>query len=200
VYFNDIVYRANATTTAGESPLTTAAKWDDADNEVLLDGPGTIISKEIAASKITPETIGALSETTAYAGWKTQWDGISEVKKKAGMVAYASFDEVQKLQENQNTKFGYAAGNAGIDVEQGKPFVMRNTGGRLTVRPQSWMAGSERIIMTVPNNIAFGTDQTSALNKVGKMVETLHGYKAIMKFVIACQIADLEELYLNDRP
>lgn len=198
VYFNDIVYKANATTAAGESPTTTAAKWDDVDSQALLDGPAKIIADAITATDITPVTIGATDETTAYAGFKDQWDQIPEAQKNGGMIAYASYDEVQKLQENQNTKFGYAAGNANIDVEQGRPFLLRNSGGRLLVRPQTWMKDSSRIIMTKQNNLTFGTDQTSALNKVGKLVEHLHGYKAIMKFVIAFQIGDLEVFHCND--
>lgn len=200
VYFTDIVFKCVTITTAGQTPVTHAAKWVDVDNEVLVDGPGTVIAKEITDSKIAPVTVGATSITTSYAGFKEQWDSIPEVHKNGGMIAYASFDEVQKLQENQNVKFGYAAGNAGIDVEQGKPFLLRNSGGRLLVKPQTWMKDSERVIMTKANNLTFGTDQTSALNKVGKMIETLHGYKSIMKFVIAFQIADLDPFYVNDRP
>jgi hypothetical protein len=61
------------------------------------------------------------------------------------------------------------------------------------------MGASRRTIITRPGNLVFGTDQVSNLNKIGKVVETLHGYRTVTKFTLAHQIRDLEFISVNDQ-
>lgn len=199
VYYKEVIYEATATTTAGESPESAAAKWKDVDNKVLMDGPGTIIAKEITASALTPVTTGTYDDTDAYDAYMEVWNSIPEARKRKGLRVFSSYDSVQDLTTNLNKKFGSGVGIANADIEEGKSFLLKGTGGRLRVQPVTWMGSSRRIIMTVKGNLVVGTDQVGDTSKVSKVVETLHGYDSVAKFMLSCQWADLEELTVNDQ-
>lgn len=201
VLFNDIIYKCVTATNAGESPTTHPAKWSDADAEVLMDGIGTIIAKEITATNLTAFASGALDETDAYEGVKEMWKAQSQAfRTKGTTILYTGVDMAEDIMERQNTLFGSGKGIANADVEEGKPFYLKNTNKRLLVKPAQWMGTSRRLIMTKPKNLVFGTDQLSEMNKIGKMVDTLHGFKTIVKFILSCEIADLEVLKVNNQP
>lgn len=202
VIFGDskIIYRAVATPGTGESPATHEAKWVDADAAVLLDGPGTVIAAEIAASKLAAYAGGAFNNTDAYNVIKGQWeDDVTDAHKNEGMVAYVSYGAAEDIAQHQNTLFGSGKGIANADVEEGVPFYLKNTNKRLLVMPSLWMGTSRRIIISTKKNLTFGTDQVSNLNSIGKVVETLHGYNTVSKFTLAFQIRDLEPLSVNNQ-
>lgn len=201
ILFNDVVWKniSGSTTTAGESPLTASAKWEDVDNKVMYDGPDAIIRNAITNEGLTTVGTGSFSETTAYGYVKDMWAEVTEPHKNQKMVAYMSYDAVSDLTENINSLFGSGKGIGGVDVEEGKTFIMKNTGGRLTIKPCTWMGASRRIIITHPTNPVVGLNQAGDAQKVGKVVETLHGYRAIVKFIMGFQFRDLETLYVNDQ-
>jgi hypothetical protein len=204
VYFDagdkrgSIVYRCVTITTAAQSPTTHPAKWVDVDNTVVFDGPGTIIANEIADSNLSAFAGGSFDDTTAYEAFKDQFDAIPEAYKR-NKIAYCSLDVASDLQANVNKEFGSGKGIGGADLDTINSFALRNTAGRLTVKPVTWMGSSRRIIMTSATNIVPGTDMLSDFNSVGKVIETLHGYDAVVKYMLTCQIADLEDLYVNDQ-
>lgn len=204
VLFGDdnIIYKCVTNTSEGESPSSAAAKWVDADAAVLLDGPGTLIASEISGSNLAAYAGGAFTNADAYDVIKGQWeDDVTEAHKNApgGMVAYVSYGAAEDIAQHQNTKFGSGKGIANADVEEGVPFYLKNTNKRLQVRPSLWMGNSRRIIITRPKNLVFGTDMTSDMNRIGKLIETLHGYNTVSKFALAFQIRDLEPLSVNDQ-
>lgn len=201
VIFNDVVYKniSGSTTTAGESPVSAAAKWQDVDNKVIFNGPDAIIKTAIASEGLAPVATGSFSETTAYSYFKDMWGDVTEAHKSGGMVAMVSYDVAADLAENVNSLFGSGKGIGGVDVEEGREFILKNTGGRLKIKPCTWMADSRRIIMTKPGNAVLGLNQASDAQKVGEMVKTLHGYRAIVKFMMGFQFRDLEVLYVNDQ-
>lgn len=201
ILFNDVVYKniSGSTTTAGDSPISAAAKWQDVDNQVMYDGPDAIIKAEIAGGDLTAVGTGTFNETDAYAYVKDMWGAVTEAHKNQGMVAYVSYDVAADLAENVNSLFGSGKGIGGVDVEEGREFILKNTGGRLRVKPCTWMGASRRIIITHSTNPVIGLNQASDAQKVGKVVETLHGYRAIVKFMMGFQFRDLETLYVNDQ-
>jgi len=201
VFFADdnIYYKANATTVAGESPSTTPAKWDDVDNQVMYDGPGTIIADEITATNITPVVTGALDNTNAYDKVMLVWDSIPEKDKNRKLELHCAFVVVEDIIAHHNTKFGSGNSIGGYDLDTNKPFILKGTANRLTIKPASWMAGSGRTVVIAPGNIKVGTNQNHEFNNVSKVVETLHGYKSVAKFALASQIADLESIWVNDQ-
>jgi len=85
----------------------------------------------------------------------------------------------------------------GKDSGDGKMYVW-GSGKKWEVRECSWMGSSQRIIMTQFDNMIVGTN-IAATPGITKTVETLHGYKSVAKFLIGSEIADLENLYVNDQ-
>jgi hypothetical protein len=202
VYFNDIVYKMvdADNTTAGQSPETHEAKWRDVDNEVICDGPDHIIEEELTSGGLlVAGTGGSFDDDTAYDAFLDMWAVIPEAHKNRGMVAHVSYDTQADLAINLNKLFGSGVGIGNVDVEEGKSFKLKNTGGRLTIQPHTWMRDSSRIIMTLPGNPVLGMNQVGDANKVGKIVENLHGYEAIVKYMIGFQFRDTEVLYVNDQ-
>lgn len=201
VYFNEIIYEmvAGAATTAGESPISAQAKWADVDNKVICDGPDVIIKRAISQEGLLTAATGTFDDTDAYAYAHEIWGNIPEVHKNKGMVTYCSFDAAQDIATNQNKLFGSGVSIGGVDVEEGKPFYLRNSAKRNKIMPVSWMGGSRRLITTMEGNLIVGMNQVSDTNKVGKVVETLHGYRAIVKWMLGTQFRDLEVLYVNDQ-
>jgi len=158
-----------------------------------------VIKKAISTEGLLAVGTGTFNETDAYAYFKEMWGAVTEAHKNKGMVAHVSYDVQQDLAENINTLFGSGKGIGGVDIEEGNSFIMKNTGGRLKIVPHTWMGSSRRVIMTHPGNAVLGLNAASDSQKVGKVVETLHGYRAIVKFILAFQFRDLENLYVNDQ-
>lgn len=200
-YTDGVIYKniSGSTTTAGESPVSAAAKWQDVDNKVIFDGPNAVITTAIASEGLSAVGTGTYDETDAYAYIKDMWENVTEAHKNGGMVAYVSYDAAADIAENVNSLFGSGKGIGGVDVEEGREFILKNTGGRLRIKPCTWMVDSRRIIITKPGNAVVGLNQASDSQKVGKMVDTLHGYRAIVKFMMGFQFRDLEVLYVNDQ-
>lgn len=200
-YFNEVIYKniSGAATTAGQSPLTHPAKWRDVDNAVICDGPNKLITYGVTNEGLLVASTGAYDATNAYEAFKSQWSVVSEEHKNKGMIAYVSYGSHEDLVVNQNKLFGTGQGISGSDIEEGQAFKLKGTAGRLTVKPVTWMKDSRRIIMTQPGNLILGMNQVTDANKVGKLVHTLHGFRAIVKWVICTQFRDLETLYINDQ-
>lgn len=201
VLYKEIIYKqvSAGTTTAGESPETASAKWQDVDNKVLINGPDAVIKKAIADEGLLAVGTGTFDDTDAYDYFKDMWGAVTNAHKNRGMVAHVSYDVQQDLAENINTKFGSGKGIGGVDIEEGKSFIMKNTGGRLKIVPHTWMGASRRVIITHPGNAVLGLNAASDSQKVGKVVENIHGFEAIVKFILAFQFRDLANLYVNDQ-
>jgi hypothetical protein len=198
---NSIVYKAIATPGTAESPLTHAAKWEDADASVMMDGPGTIVAEEIAATNLIPFAGGTFDQTDGYDYILEQWGIIPEARKNSdmGMVAYASFGAAQDIATQSNTKFGSGTHIANNDIEEGVPFYLKGTNKRLLVIPSLWMGTSRRIIITKRKVLHFGTDLISDMNSIGKVIEDIHGYSTVSKWVLNSQFSDLEVVYVNNQ-
>lgn len=201
VLFEEVIYKniSGSVTTAGQSPTTHPLKWLDVDALSICDGPHKILTTALASEGLVAAQTGTFNETDGYDYAKEMWDAVTEEHKNKGMVALTSFDAAQDIATQQNFKFGSGKGIANADVEEGIPFKLRNSNGRLTIKPVTWMKASRRIIMAHPGNLIVGMNQTSDVNKVGNLVPTLHGFSAIVKWMICTQFRDLEPLYVNDQ-
>ena len=199
VYFNEVIYKCVTITTAGESPATSTAKWEDVDNQVICTGPNELIKTAIASEGLLTMNTGTFNDTDAYEYVKEMWAAIPEAQKNEGMEANVSFGVHEDISTRSNTLFGSGKGISGVDIEEGRQFAMKGTSGRLIIKPRTWMRGSRRVIISKPGNLIVGMNQISDVNKVGKMVETLHGFRAIVKWMIGAQFRDLGNLYLNDQ-
>lgn len=200
VNFNESIYEANASTSAGESPTTHPAKWDLRNAESICTGLGTIIANEITASALTPVTTGAVSSSTAYGDFQDVWRNLDVALQKKSMnpTIYCSYDVFQKYVDNVETLFGN--GNLEELPElSGGDVYLRKTARRCKIVPCTWMGSSQRIICTPKDNLVMGTNSLDDFNGIGKTVETLHGFDAICKYMLGFQIQDLAALSVNDQ-
>jgi hypothetical protein len=189
------IYKLLSTTTAGQSPDTHPAKWQKINASAIATGIGTIIAKEIAASALTPITTGAITNTNALTKVEQMYNAMTVPHKNKGGVIRVSPDVYRKYVEHERSVYGNTVSSP--EFGDGKKYVY-GTGKKWELRECTWMGASQRIIMTQFENIAFGTNLVD-MPGITKTVETLHGYDAVAKFLVGFEIADLENLYVNDQ-
>ncbi len=199
VKFSEVVYKCVTTTLAGESPTTHPAKWLDVDTISICDGPGTVIASAITASDLdNVVATGAISSTNAWAKVNDMYDTLTDSVRNTGGRVLISHDVYKKYLIDEKTEFSNVMVPSDAD---GDKYVW-NSGKRWKLKVCSWMGSSQRIIfepMVAGKGVIYmGIDKAGDENKL-KTVETLHGYKAIAKFVMAFQISDPEILYVNDQ-
>lgn len=198
VKFEKNFYECLTATTAGQSPATAAAKWEQRNNTVICTGPGTIIKNERAAGKLIPIATNPFTNTNTVSELQKVWLGTPVKFRNKKSIMRISFDVFDKYRADYDTRYG--KGNGIADDTEDRPVIyLKGSGSRCELRPCTYMGDSQLVWLTLDKNAVMGTDQESALNQIGKMVPTLHGYKAIMKFLLGFQIQDLEVLYVNDK-
>lgn len=200
VNFNEDIYEANASTSAGQSPSTHPAKWDLRNAESICTGLGTIIANEITGSAITPVTTGTITSSNAYAKFQLVWRALPTALQKKSMnpTIYCSYDVYELYLDNIETLFGN--GNLEeLPESKGGDVYLRKTAKRCRIKPVTWMGSSQRLICCPADNLVMGTNQLDDMNNIGKKVDTLHGFKAICKYLIGFQIQDLDALVVNDQ-
>ena len=202
VNFENNIFKANDTTTAGQSPTSTPAKWDNVDADVVFDGPGTIIAAEITAGNLTNViTTGAITSTNGVASLQAVSHGAPIKVRNKGLIQYISFGSYENYIADHNTRYGSGNGVGGSDLEENPDGVyLKGSARKVFIKPVTWMGDSGRVIQTFKANMLVGGNIISDANKIGKKVETLHGFKAITKFLLGFNVADLEVLYVNDQP
>lgn len=187
------IYKLAITTTAGENPISAPTKWTKINTTATCTGFGKKFADEITASTITPITTGALTTTNSFDKIELMYKGMTVAHRNKGGVVRVSPDVFRNYLTHERAIFPYATDKNSGD---GKKYIY-GTGNKWEIRPCSWMGASGRVIMTPFDNLVMGTNLT---NNPGltNVVPTLHGYKAVAKFLIGFEIADLECLYLND--
>lgn len=202
VNFNHDIYECTDAggTSAGQSPTTHPALWTLRNAESVVDGLGTVIASIISGSEIPSDNIinsGAISNSNAVDVIENQWNEIPERYRRGGLTAYISWNVYYKYLEQFKTKYGYSDF---VNKANGNGIVpVFNAGNRLQLKPCTWMKDSQRVIMTRKDNLIMGTDVLGDFNQIKKTIETLHGYKAVAKFILSFQVADTEMLFINDQ-
>lgn len=200
-YTDKSFYQANQTTTAGDTPVSAPAKWDNINNTAICDGLGTIIVNEIAGGGIPAGQVIAtnvISSTNAVAELRKLYLGAPLKFRGKKAIMYISPSVMENYRADYDTRYG--KGNSIADNTEDMPVIyLKGTQQRVRLKECSWMGVSQRVIYTFDQNLVMATNQLDAANSIGKMIPTLHGYKAIMKYLIGFQIQDLEVLYVNDK-
>lgn len=189
------IYKLLSTTTAGQSPDTHPAKWQKINASAIANGIGTILAKEISASAIAPVATGAITNANALTKFEQMYNAMTVPHKNKGGVVRVSPDVYRKYIEHERSIYGNTV--ASPEFGDGKKYIY-GTGKKWEIRECTWMNASQRIIMTQFDNLAFGTNLVG-IPGITKTVETLHGYDSVAKFLIGFEIADLENLYVNDQ-
>lgn len=188
------IYKCITTTTAGQSPDTHPAKWSKVNELVISKGWGTIIADEITATNVTATTTGALTNANALDKVEVMYNAMTVAHRKLGGEIKMSHANYRNYLVHERTTYGSQATPAmanGVKTVYGDP--------KWTIVPCSWMGTSGRLIATQKDNLVFGCKMEADAGKVAKTIETLHGYKSVVKWYQGCEIADLETLYVNDQ-
>lgn len=196
-------FKCLSTTTAGQSPLTTPAKWKNANNQVLAKGWGTLIAEEIVATTITPTTLGSLTNANAFDKIDDEFYRSipEEVRDNVDKITIlCSGTTYEKRRQHILTKF---PNSPEIMTKEGNVSgKIWGTNGRDEVKAVSWMRNSSRIIANIEvngkKNLVMGVDRLPDTTSIDEMIRTLHGYKTVMKGILAYQIADPSKLYCSE--
>lgn len=198
VAFGTDFFECAASATANQSPTANPEKWTNINGKCLGDGLGTIINAEYAnlpaANKIAT---GLLTETNCYDKVTGFYMAMLPAHQKLGGTIYCSYNVYGKYLLALAEKF--KNGTSMFQVPGSISLYIFGSANKWVLKPVTWMNGSQRLIGTQKENLYFGTDVTSDMDSIGKMIETLHGANYIYKMIIAGQIADLSTLYLNDQ-
>lgn len=201
INFEENIYKCVTTTTAGQSPTTHPAKWLNVNAASITTGLGTIIAAEIVSGGITAGQViatNAISSTNAVAELRKVYLGAPVKMRKKKAIMYISPDVYENYKADYDTRYGKGNGIAD-GTEDAEVIYLKGTSKKVLLKEATWMGASGRVIYTLEKNLVMATDQEDALNSIGKMIPTLHGLKAIMKFLLGFQIQDLEVLYVNDK-
>lgn len=188
------IYKCVTTTLAGESPTTAAAKWLLSNDSVISTGWGTIIASEITAATITPIVTGAITNANALTKIELMYNGMTVAHRALGGTFKISPLVYRYYLEHERTVYGT---QATPDMGLGKKTIYGDP--KWSIERCSWMGTSQRIIATPVDNLVFGTNIIGDEAKAGKVIETLHGYRTVVKWRQGCEIADLEVLYVNEQ-
>jgi hypothetical protein len=188
------IYVSIANPAIGESPLTHPAKWSKVNESVISTGWGTLIANEITATNITPIATGAITNANALAKFEQMYNAMTPAHRALGGIFKCSYAIYRAYVENERTVYGLVA-----TPQLGTQLKFIYGDPKWTIEPCTWMGTSGRVIATPKDNLVFGTNIESDMTKVGKVIETLHGYKSVVKWIQGCEISDLEVLYVNDQ-
>lgn len=197
---NSSYWEANATTTAGESPVTTPAKWDNVNARAVADGLKILIDEAITDTELTEVAVGQIDNTSVFAvdSFKKVYRTIPKAYRRNVCYAYCSFDTFDLLEDDMEDKQKYTV----TDPSTGRPMenaqYVPGTGRKLIAVACGWMGDSERIIVTPKENIIFGCDIMSDANKIKFNPELWEDEMGLL-FNPGINWANSEAMAINDR-
>lgn len=202
VKYNKVIYEVLSSTNAGETPDSHPNKFADADGISIVDGFGKIIVDAIADSSIPSSNVVSTGSITSSNAWTKVNDMLTAIGsannalRNLGGTVHVSQDVFDKYIASEKAAFSSTAVPESAD---GLKYVW-NSAKKWVIKPASWMGTSQRIIWNArTQNLVMGTNQVENVNRLGKVIPTLHGYKAIAKFILSYQIADTEVLFINNQ-
>lgn len=192
-------FRCNATTTAGQSPLTTPAKWDDWNNQALFVGYGAILAALVtlgkAAGGLDPFVTGVIdSAADAYAIQKGLWRSLPIAAQQKGGVIYQSFLDSYFLSDSYEDK---VSKYTELDVSTGTMYLA-GTFRKCIIKPVTWMTGSRRLIATTADNMILATDELSDMNNIATE-EHIYTLDAGLSGVLGVQVKDPSNMVVSDQ-
>lgn len=185
-------FRAVASVSANQTPVTNPEKWESVDNLAIIKGWGQIIQDEISAGFSQVVATGAVNATNAYAKFTQVFRAQREQVKASGALIYCSYNQYENLVDNYEdvVKKNFS--------ETDKISVLPKTDGKCLIKPVSWLSGSNRLICTPANNLVLATDQLSDMNRL-KTIEDMYALKVSLTFLVGLNFKDLDVLVVNDQ-
>jgi plastocyanin len=188
-------FRANATTTAGQSPLTTAAKWDNVDELAICIGLGTHIKAARTGGAITNvASTGAITSIDGYNQALAVYRKLPEPLRMQSkdIFLYASSDNVDKIEDS------FGDNISKYTQADGSLTVLPRTNGVCKIKRASWMNGSNMMIASPKSNLFMGTDLLSDMNDINTVPQVYRldmGLTGLLGF----QFSDAEAIATNDQ-
>lgn len=193
-------YQANAATTAGESPTSAAAKWDNVNAKAVAKGLLTHVQEAVDASDISEVAIGVIDNSTinAYEAQLELFRAHDVPFKRAGVTQLQSYVDYELLLDDLRNTLKYSMADVQSMMAPGGGIYLPYTERKCIAKPASWIGTSRRIVSTMKENLIMGTDLLSDVNKIGTD-EHIHTLDAAITFLLGFQIRDLGALRINDQ-
>lgn len=188
-------FKALASTSAGEDPDDTPAKWQKVNAEAICPGFGTHLAALITAGSVTVTTTGVIDNSSnyAYASLKKIWRDVDEAYKNKGVKCYLSRNIYELFVEDYEDKVGKYTLADGSTRR-----TLPGSDGKCEFVVASWMAGSNRVIMTPKENMVMGTDLLSDMNTIEVVKSSLWVAKMGISFVLGFKFRDPAAVWCND--
>lgn len=190
-------YKCIATTTAGQSPTTHAAKWQIYDAEAFFPGFKSIIDQAITDGDLTEISSGVVnSGSTALAAMKEVYRALPAPYKNVETELFCSHTDFEYLLDGISDKYHQYSGN-----QEGATSViyLPDTDRKCRVMPATWLNGSRRLIATPKANLVFGTNLLADFNKFNIVQSELWTIKMGVVFEGGVQIRDFGAMAIGDQ-
>lgn len=201
-YFQNI---SGSTTTAGEDPIDTPAKWRNVTARAVVPGLKSYIDAAISGGFAVTTTGAITNGTTALAAFKELFRDMPVPYKQFGVVINASYTDCEFLLdglEENITKFTTPDVSAMIQMGM---IPIPGTNYKGWAKPATWLGTSRRLIAqplqpgtTMGMNLVMGTDLLSDANDI-KHKENLWTTESGILVEMGFQIQDLSALRLGDQ-
>jgi hypothetical protein len=191
-------------TTAGQSPDTTAAKWQNVTARAIAPGVESYILTAIAGSEIAPVATGAITSSSgvSIAAHKKLYRSFIAPYKNAGIIISESYTDFELLLDDLSDKYKAVKDN----VAANGFLVLPDTNNKCIVKPATWLGTSRRLIAgpVVPGearhwNLYMGTDLASDANGISVKDTELWKLNAGIKSRIGFQIQDTQAIKVGDQ-
>lgn len=201
-YFQNI---SGGTTTAGEDPIDTPAKWSNVTARAVVPGIKSYIDTAISGG-FTVTTTGAITNgATAVAAFKEIFRDMPVAYKNFGVIVHASYTDCEFLLDGlEDAITKYTTPDVSSLLQMGL-IPIPGTNYKGWAKPATWLGTSRRLIAepmqpgtAMGMNLVMGTDLLSDLNDI-KTKENLWTTEAGILVAVGFQIQDLSALRLGDQ-
>lgn len=201
-YFQNI---SGGTTTAGEDPIDTPAKWRNVTARAVVPGIKSYVDAAIAGG-FTVTTTGAITNgATAVAAFKEIFRDMPVAYKNFGVIVHASYTDCEFLLDGlEDAITKYTTPDVSALLQMGL-IPIPGTNYKGWAKPATWLGTSRRLIAepmqpgtAMGMNLVMGTDLLSDLNDI-KTKENLWTTEAGILVAVGFQIQDLSALRLGDQ-
>jgi hypothetical protein len=188
-------YICNATTTAGQSPDTTPAKWTKRNDLALCVGLGTRIKTDRTNGIITNVvSTGAITDSSdAYDQCKAVYRSLPDPVKAQGVMLYMARGVYELLIDDIQNQVGKYT-----ETDESGIVYLYNTERKCMLKPTTWQYGSQLIIATPKENLLMGTDLQSDMNEIN-IIPDVYNIKWGMTGVIGFNYQDAAVMAINDQ-
>lgn len=184
---------ANTSTSAGESPASHPAKWDNKDELAITEGLGTKLKAGRTGGTILAASTGAITSTDGYKQAQMVYRKLSEaLRNQVGVInLYAGSDTMDKIVDSFTDiqKFTVADNNI---------VYVPGTDKKCRLVRASWMAGTGTLVASPKENLYMGTDLLSDLNDI-RTIEQVYQLQMGLVGLIGFQYADADAVVMNDQ-